>query len=355
MNHKVLIYFPGGLGDLMSCMPAFYALKERFKDSSFILLSNSPLSINSISAYQDLFPRNTFSEIILYNPNLGKIENFVAVVKKIKELSPNLVVNFVLRNSLFSAARDYIFFRLFASKIIWGFGYLKPIISSNKDFPKFWEPQYLRVMRLLSKHLSSQLGVQVGKFNLSAEDLREGSEFIAEIGDKPHIGISLGGKYDVQQWGDEKWGAVIDLIVAKFPDLFIVAIGSEAEFSRCAVITRKFGNRVINLCGKHRPKASLAAIKKALIFLGQDSGPMHLAASINIPSILVHSARTRPGEWFPVGFESHKIFYRQTPCFGCYKEVCIDKKKYCMELISVAEVANAAIEMISSRMRDTHE
>ena len=100
MNHKILVYLPSGLGDLMSCRPAFMALKNRFHNSSFAILSNSPLSINSISSYEELFPSNTFSKIILYNPSLSKLDNFFYTTKNIRSYSPDLVVNFVLCESL---------------------------------------------------------------------------------------------------------------------------------------------------------------------------------------------------------------------------------------------------------------
>ena len=72
----------------------------------------------------------------------------------------------------------------------------------------------------------------------------------------------------------------------------------------------------MNLCGLLNPRESAAALKMAKIFVGHDSGPMHLAASVGIPCVAIFSARNKPGVWFPYG-NQHKVVYHPIDCYGC--------------------------------------
>jgi len=58
-----------------------------------------------------------------------------------------------------------------------------------------------------------------------------------------------------------------------------------------------------------------AVMQMAVLFVGHDSGPMHLrlpSAGPVLPSLAPGTA----GEWYPFGAR-HRILYHQTPCFGC--------------------------------------
>ena len=53
-------------------------------------------------------------------------------------------------------------------------------------------------------------------------------------------------------------------------------------------------------------------LHRAVLFLGHDSGPMHLAAAVGTPCVVVFSASNRPGAWYPCG-DHHKVFYPPNP------------------------------------------
>ena len=53
-------------------------------------------------------------------------------------------------------------------------------------------------------------------------------------------------------------------------------------------------------------------LKEAFVYLGHDSGPMHLAAAVGTPCVCVFSRHNLPGWWFPPG-KRHSIFYPYLP------------------------------------------
>jgi ADP-heptose:LPS heptosyltransferase len=93
----------------------------------------------------------------------------------------------------------------------------------------------------------------------------------------------------------------------------------------------------INLCGKLTPRESAAVFAEARIFIGHDSGPMHLAAAVQTPCVAIFAARNKPRVWFPYG-KQHRVVYHQVDCWGCGLETCVAERKKCILSITVAEV-----------------
>jgi ADP-heptose:LPS heptosyltransferase len=95
----------------------------------------------------------------------------------------------------------------------------------------------------------------------------------------------------------------------------------------------------VNLCGKLTPRESAAAFRRARLFIGHDSGPMHLAAAVQTPCVAIFAARNKPRVWFPYGSQ-HRVVYHQTECWGCGLETCIVERKRCLTSITVDEVVS---------------
>jgi heptosyltransferase-3 len=81
-------------------------------------------------------------------------------------------------------------------------------------------------------------------------------------------------------------------------------------------------------------------LEMGAVFLGPDSGPMHLAACVGTPCVIAFSARGLPGVWFPAG-GGHEIVLRNVSCSGCNLETCIVEGRRCLTSIAVDDMANA--------------
>jgi ADP-heptose:LPS heptosyltransferase len=87
----------------------------------------------------------------------------------------------------------------------------------------------------------------------------------------------------------------------------------------------------------------------AAVFLGPDSGPKHLAASVGVPCVCVFGARDLPGVWFPPG-ERNQVIYHQPECFGCGLETCIENQKKCIRSVTVDEVEQAVERVLGQAL-----
>jgi ADP-heptose:LPS heptosyltransferase len=68
-------------------------------------------------------------------------------------------------------------------------------------------------------------------------------------------------------------------------------------------------------------KTSLAdlprLLKNCVLYIGNDSGPKHIAAAVGIPTVGIHSGVVDPVEWGPIGLNAVAL-RRNMTCSPCY-------------------------------------
>ena len=107
---------------------------------------------------------------------------------------------------------------------------------------------------------------------------------------------------------------------------------------------------MLNLCGDVTPRLSALVIDRAKIFMGHDSGPMHLAASVGTPSVSVFSRHAKPGIWFPLGAHN-RVFYPGLAWSGgappVFRDVAGETN---ITLIPIAPVLDACESLLKREM-----
>jgi heptosyltransferase I len=120
------------------------------------------------------------------------------------------------------------------------------------------------------------------------------------------------------------------IIVGGKPD---VALGDE--------IASLSHGRAVSLAGKTNLKELAAIIKGAKFLVCADSGPMHIAAALNIPVFAVFGP-TNPARTGPYG-KIHTIIRSDLPCSPCYKRKPCPEWN-CMSGITADRVMNSISE-----------
>jgi ADP-heptose:LPS heptosyltransferase len=94
----------------------------------------------------------------------------------------------------------------------------------------------------------------------------------------------------------------------------------------------------LNGCGKFSVGEAAALLQKCSLAIGADSGPMHLAAAVGTPTIVVYSRTNEHlDRWFPLG-GGHTILYRELECAGCEVHRCPIMSHPCMRDIKVDQI-----------------
>ena len=89
--------------------------------------------------------------------------------------------------------------------------------------------------------------------------------------------------------------------------------------------------------------AALAAAAK--MYVGNDTGPMHIAAAVNTPVVAIFGGGTWP-RFRPRGDRSLAIA-GEMPCFGCGWD-CIFADAPCMSLVAVKDVQKAIVALYAN-------
>jgi ADP-heptose:LPS heptosyltransferase len=195
----------------------------------------------------------------------------------------------------------------------------------------------------------SQVDLEDCKFwdlRLKDEENREAEALLAKVYNHDRlIAFSIGTKVQSKDWGIANWIELSSRLARHLKGCSAVFIGSSDESEKSEACISLWGKAGLNLCGKSSPRVSAAVLAKCKLFIGHDSGPMHLAACVGTPCVAIFSARNLPLQWFPRG-NKNVILYNKTECAGCGLEVCTIEKKKCLISISVKQVEDAVFSQL---------
>jgi len=118
-----------------------------------------------------------------------------------------------------------------------------------------------------------------------------------------------------------------------------VLIGGSDKMERSLVdrvaVTAK--SSPVNLGGRLSLKHLAAVSSRALLFVGIDSGPMHVASAVGTPVVAIFGP-SRRFRWGPWG-EGHEVIQKDWPCVPCGKKGCDGTgRSRCLDELSVEEV-----------------
>lgn len=121
---------------------------------------------------------------------------------------------------------------------------------------------------------------------------------------------------DLGRWLQKEYGARI---------LIVGAPGEEALGKH---IEDTVGSSVVNMVGKTTLRQMAALLKRCHFYIGNDAGPMHVAAAIDIPVVALFgsSCQHRFGPWG----ERRTLLWLGLPCSPCFQEDHSDRCRYCI-------------------------
>lgn len=351
---RILVYRLGSLGDTLITLPALHLIARVFPGAERRLLTNLPVDAKAPAAAAVLANTGLIHGYMHYTAGTRSIPELLRVAFSVRRWNPDLLVYLADARGVEAARRDAKFFRLCGlSRQIGvpltpamqfnGFGAEPPL---NRLAQADLEPEAARLARNITELGDARLD------DPSSWDLHltpaEHAKAVATIGpdalQREILAVSVGTKVQSKDWGRDNWRALLTQLAHAFPGRTLLLAGSseESEASDFAAAGWQLngGGPVVNLCGRLTPRESAAAFARARLFIGHDSGPMHLAAAVGTRCVAIFAARNLPRQWFPYG-PGHRVLYHRVECAGCGLETCIEQRKKCLLSITVDEVMHA--------------
>jgi len=163
------------------------------------------------------------------------------------------------------------------------------------------------------------------------------------------ITLSIGARAARRVWPIDRF-ADLALWLRNFYGARLIVVGDSREQPLGETLERALGSWVVNAVGRTTLRQSTALLKRCRLFVGNDTGPMHIAAAVGLPLIEL-SCHSRSGDshgpnsplrFGPWGVKHMLIqpSMHQSPCV----DRCIADRPHCILSITVEQLKNTIVE-----------
>lgn len=305
----VLIFRIGSIGDTVVALPCFHLIARAFPEARRVVVADISTSQKTAGVETVLGGSGLIDGIINFPPRGRRFRDLLSLRHAIRQTGAGTLV-YVADRDLLRTLRDLCFFRLCGIRRIIGAPLTRDLRRYRTD-PRSGdaEKEATRLMRCLATLGPIDLDdASSWDLRLQPDEIRTAGKALSPLDGKPFIAINVGGKVASKDWGDANWTALLRRLAAKFQSLGLVSVGSADEFDRHQKLAAVWPGPTLNLCGRLAPRESAAAMRGATLFLGHDSGPMHLAAAVGVPCVGMFGNFNVPRTWYPHG-AGHRIIH----------------------------------------------
>ncbi len=177
---------------------------------------------------------------------------------------------------------------------------------------------------------------------LKEEQKSEAKEFLRQNGfdDSLLIGFQIGASTRSRMWFEDKWISLAKLLLAENKNIKIILTGSPNERVAAQKIKESLPHgRVVNAAGALQIGAAAALIGEFSVFVAPDTGPMHIAISLGVPSVALFAVADPVKSGAVYNKEIHIEIKKPKTCEPCISKLC--KYQKCMLQIGADEVKEA--------------
>jgi predicted lipopolysaccharide heptosyltransferase III len=181
---------------------------------------------------------------------------------------------------------------------------------------------------------------------LTSEERHSADQLLDQLGVQRSQSIVIlqpGARYWFKAWPPERFAELADRLTSQYGCQVLIG-GSEQDTDPAQQICQMAKSSPVIMAGRTTIKQFAAIAKKSALFVGSDSGAMHIASAVGIPVVALFGP-SNPREWGPRGGPL-ELLYKESDCRSCYHPTCTRGEENCMRLIAVHEVLAAAQRLL---------
>ncbi len=330
--HRILAIRNDSLGDFLMTLPALRALSEKYPSAQLdlVVASDGSLLARSLPFIHEIYEaKSSWFSSAFFGKKLLEAEQLIHILKKNRyDLGVDFRGDF---RNLIMMKRAHAAFTISYGATGGGF-----LLDRTCEYPQKLH-QVLVNFELL-KTFGIESAPTFESFPICEESRNRVEGLLPKLfreNIKPLIAIHTSAGYPSKRWPHENYRSLIKTL-------------TEGEFAKIVLIgTRQdqalfdFSDfdplAVQDLRGKCALPDLPALYSLSDLYLGNDSGPAHLAALSGIPMVILFSGTTDPKCWGPWS-KSLTLITHPVPCSPCHAKICPLKHHACLEEISVQEV-----------------
>ena len=258
MNKGLIIQTRSGIGDLCMFLPYIQQIKVHNKGFQFTLIAKKRSAAKQILKHEQSVNQIVYLEDEILELTKSKLNNFFKIANFIKK--NNFSKIYIMHFSIFW----FLVAKISGIKNIYKYGILKKnvdIYVNALEQNKRW---------LQNNNLSSQTKIAYPQKNSKNNN---------------QIIIGIGSSGQTKKWPTENYIELIKRINNKNITFYLAGGNNEIENQIAnKIINEAKENRVESLCSLSIEKI-MPIINSSKLYVGNDTGFMHLSAGLNIPAI----------------------------------------------------------------------
>jgi heptosyltransferase-2 len=335
---KILVRGTNWLGDAVMAIPALEAVRRRWPKAEIAILARPGIA--------ELYRGQPFADRVMIFDHSGRHAGVFGRERLASELRGEKFNIALLLQNAFEAA--WIAWRAGIPQRI---GYARDArrllltqafeVPQSGDAPAHEAYYYLELLRRVG--WVSELP-QVERIDLRiAKEARDRTEdILLRAGARRgaiRVAMAPGAQYgSAKCWPAERFAEVADGLAADF-DCDVIVFGTAAEKEIAERIGSRMRHKPVLLAGETSLADLPGLLSACQLFIGNDSGAMHVAAAVGLPVVAIFGP-TDPAGTSPVT-RSLDLIRHPVTCSPCFLRACpVDHR--CMTRIEAAEVAAAA-------------
>jgi len=340
---RILIRATNWLGDAVMSLPALREVRTRFPEAH--------IAVQARPWVADLYSRETFAdEVILYTAKPGARDwrGKRAAARGLRERGFDCAI--LLANSLDAALVVWM------AGIPQRIGYARDarhLLLTDRvppvkpgEIPRHERFYYLELLRRAGLLEDLPVAPVIRLEGVEPARLAGERRFDALGIPRPVVGVSPGAAFGgAKRWFPERFAEAAGRVAAEL-GAWVAVFGSSAERSVCEAVAgalQAAGRKAMNLAGRTKLAEFIELTAACRVFLTNDSGAMHVASALGVPTVAVFGA-TDDITTGPAG-PLARVVREAVDCSPCLLRECpIDHR--CMSAVSASRVAAAALELL---------
>ncbi len=352
-NKRILIIKQSSLGDIVHTLPVVHALKRNNPGSTIgwiVQEAFAPL-LECDPAVDMVYPIHIPSTSDPQANRFAYFQALTATVKTLNSLHRQLKqAPFDLLLDLHASFRSGLLGRTNPGGLRVGF-------RGAGELNTWFQDQLITVPEsvqhaldknlLFCSHLACTVLPEDFHMCCSAEDVEAVRVFLRQREKTPGTTIiyaNPAARWQTKFWPAERWAELADRLSDRGTP--VVFGGSGQDVPYISSITQLMKTRPLVAAGHFSLPQSVALIQRSSLYVGLDSGPMHIAALSGIPVVALFGP-THPARVGPYGVKHTIVRTADLDCLECRKRACDHLD--CMKGISVPMVYDAAISLLEKK------
>lgn len=339
--HKILIIRTDGIGDLLNSTPAIALLRRNYSSAEIVVLTR-PLNASVLIGNPDV-------DRVLVFDRQGEHRQITAQLKFYQSLRNE---QFHLVVAMQTSTLSHLI--AFLSGASYRIGRYQKRFKSTLTHP--WRGKYRKgetheVDRNLAlvKLVCKGEGTRKLVFNLLPDEIMQAESHLASWGvgtDAFLIGIHPGGSSYDKRWPEKQYAELADKLVQQY-NASILLLHGPAEEDLAHNIQKTMQSKTILYAPKSIRELA-ALLSRCNMVVCNDSGPMHLAAAMEVPTVAIFGP-TDHVAWRPMS-ENASVVRRDMPCWPCSAHKCKIGWE-CTKKLPVEMVWNTAVATVEASQK----